>query len=523
MSLPKLSGKQMEILYLRDDKNLLIKGSAGSGKSLLIMYRAIWLAKKHKDKKILLLTYNRAVNKKIMLDIELICNDLKIGIPDNLEIKTYHTFCLRKLRNILPEIGTEHISSYNIDIKKLSYTDKRKTIIQNILEKLKKEDPDNKTYQRPIFVFEDEISWIQRMNVRSLEEYIAAERIGRQSVRITRSDRPYFFKVYDGYKNELKNTQSEDIYDYEDIGDILKDSYSILRESKTHYFSDLYDYILVDEFQDFSINMLASLQSAKKDGGVISLFGDVKQNIFGKRVSMKRLGITDFATYNIEQNFRNSKEISLYVSRIAESPFLNKKDEFYVKTNISDRITNDPPSIMKFTSKYNELKWIVNYIKDNTSQEIAILTNAKSIKFIKNTLLKNNIEFETTQSKYEKYSNNKKVIVATIKQVKGLEFETVILPFQSIEEYVEMINYNSEQGEIDTNILKLSCNKSEESLAQEDDQGLNETPNEINITNKLEEYISEIYVSVSRAKNKLIITYSNELFPLYPGATKLGE
>lgn len=65
MSTPPLIGKQTEILYVPDQKNMIITGSAGSGKSLLATYRAYWLAKAYPNEKILLLTYNKAINKDI--------------------------------------------------------------------------------------------------------------------------------------------------------------------------------------------------------------------------------------------------------------------------------------------------------------------------------------------------------------------------------------------------------------------------------------------------------------------------
>ncbi|UBH15788.1 UvrD-helicase domain-containing protein [Macrococcus armenti] len=515
LALPKLSGKQMEILYLRDDKNLLIKGSAGSGKSLLTMYRSIWLSRKYPEKKVLVLTFNKAVNEKMKLDVINICQELDISVPKNLEIKTYHSFSLSNLKNIIPIIGGGHLSDIKNNTQQHSYIENKKDIIKKIVEELRVLNPENSSYKRSDFVFFDEVSWIQRMNIRSLDEYIAAERIGRQSARIVRADRPYFYEVYTKYKDLMRNQENGLIYDFDDIGDAIEQSYNLLKEVESSYVDKLYDYILIDEFQDFSVNMLTSLQSIMKENGVVNLFGDVKQSIFGKRISMKSLGFTDFLTYNIEQNYRNSKEISLYASKIAESPYLNKEDDFYVKTIVSNRITNFNPVIKGLKSKYEELVWMNEIINCNPEKEIAILTHAKNLKFIKKSLFKDGIKYDTTLEKFRTNTSRSNVLLATVKQVKGLEFDTVIIPFQGIDEYISLINYQTENEKINKLELKQVCQTDLDDVLDEETEHVL-TSDRFNITNKLEEYASEIYVSVSRAKNRLYISYTDELFPVYP-------
>ena len=40
----KLTGEQTKILYLPDEKNLVILGAAGSGKSLVALYKSVYVA-----------------------------------------------------------------------------------------------------------------------------------------------------------------------------------------------------------------------------------------------------------------------------------------------------------------------------------------------------------------------------------------------------------------------------------------------------------------------------------------------
>ncbi|MBC6310396.1 hypothetical protein HCJ66_12680 [Listeria sp. FSL L7-1582] len=84
MVLPKPEGKQNEILYLSDVDNIVVLGTAGSGKTTIALLRAVKMAKTYPNDKILLLTYNRTLIKYM----EFILPDK----PQNLVIENYHKF-----------------------------------------------------------------------------------------------------------------------------------------------------------------------------------------------------------------------------------------------------------------------------------------------------------------------------------------------------------------------------------------------------------------------------------------------
>ncbi|RSI20228.1 hypothetical protein D8882_00590 [Streptococcus sanguinis] len=57
----KLTGEQTKILYLPDEKNLVILGAAGSGKSLVALYKSVYLAIKYPSKKIGIVCFNKPI------------------------------------------------------------------------------------------------------------------------------------------------------------------------------------------------------------------------------------------------------------------------------------------------------------------------------------------------------------------------------------------------------------------------------------------------------------------------------
>lgn len=73
----KLKGEQCKVLYLQDDKDHVILGVAGSGKSVEAIYRAILMSLTHTDEKIYLFCFNSCVVSKMIEDKNTVIEYLK--------------------------------------------------------------------------------------------------------------------------------------------------------------------------------------------------------------------------------------------------------------------------------------------------------------------------------------------------------------------------------------------------------------------------------------------------------------
>jgi len=88
------------------------------------------------------------------------------------------------------------------------------------------------------------------------------------------------------------------------------------------------------------------------------------------------------------------------------------------------------------------------------------------------------------------------VYFGTYKQVKGLEFDVVLMPFMNRENFLSQARSYNEELDID------------------DDIGLEDIDADI-----LEIELAQLYVGVTRARNELFITTTGELTPLLPSET----
>ena len=76
--------------------NYMVTGVPGSGKTVMLLARAIYLVKENPDWKVLILTYNKALNYKLNNNLERLAEIFKEDINnkyiniDNIEIRTFH-------------------------------------------------------------------------------------------------------------------------------------------------------------------------------------------------------------------------------------------------------------------------------------------------------------------------------------------------------------------------------------------------------------------------------------------------
>ncbi|WP_430606364.1 hypothetical protein IGJ55_002049 [Enterococcus sp. AZ170] len=454
MVLPKPEGKQNEILYLSEVDNIVILGTAGSGKTTIALLRAVKMARMYPKDKILLLTYNRT----LINYMEFILSD----IPENLVIENYHKFA----RGYLNSRGK---MKYNCILNS------KNELIKEAIDSVKKMYPNESTLNRHVDVFIDEIEWIQKMGISDKNAYIKVERTGRSDARILRKNRIYFYEVFQKYI-ELRN-ESGYLYDWDSLAAVVCEEAA---QDETERF---YRYILIDEGQDFSPMMLKSLSLLIPDEGSINFFGDAAQQIYGSRISWRSAGLTNVKIWKLEKNYRNKSGVGKLAKAISELPFFEIDDNDKVDSVVP--IAEGPkPILMQVKNLEDEINFVANVVKgSDSSRTIAVLLKTREdVRIIEDEFTIKGINYTTLKKDMDRWNGNDSVYIGTYHSAKGLEFDIVILPFMSDQ-------YMPTEDEIDK-------------YGSKDDA--------------LSEEVKLVYVSVTRAKTGVIITYFDELTDLLP-------
>ncbi|MDB9315947.1 3'-5' exonuclease [Spirulina sp. CS-785/01] len=464
MPLPTPQGRQKEVLYLPSQGHFVVLGTAGSGKTTLAILRAAYLSNPRTEHrgKTLLVTFNRTLVTYLQ---SLQKREKKLN---NVVIENYHRFARGYLAS------RRKISRNSI----LDNTQKLK-LIEQALQKIKNHFADHPLVDKPVSFFEDEFRWMSQQGILTLENYQRIESDQFLGTRILPQYRDFLFLAYQQYQELLSDSNYQ--YDWDNIAT------TVCQELEEDTSTRRYKHIIIDEGQDFSPEMIRSLSLAIPADGSLTFFGDIAQQIYGHRISWRSAGlnVSDSEIWEFEENYRNSKQIAQLSLAIAQMSYFRGVPDLVEPQSPS---ADGPlPTIVKCNSRIDEISLVVQQAIQiiKQSETVAILCrDRKDEKQIKQAITSRRYLPESVQlhKKMQRLElNSPKIYYGTYHSAKGLEFDLVILPF---------------------------CNKQ-----RLPDPQIVETFGE---TEAMSRDGRLLYVGVTRAKSRLLITYHQELTELLP-------
>lgn len=451
--MPDLVGKQQEVVCLSSKGHHVVLGSAGSGKTTMAVYRAIYLSNPRLPGggKTLIITFNKALMRYIAS-----MESLPHG---QVAVENYHLFA-RGYLNSRGLLGNGAI---------VGKARREELIQQAIMERLVAHSQ-HTFFQRHLKFFSDEIRWIAGHNIPTLEAYVEATRTGRAAANLSRALRPLMWEVFERYR-QLRQLAGRP-YDFDDIATAV--SNALDEDTNVRR----YRHIIIDEGQDMSPEMLRSLSKAIPADGSITFFGDMAQQIYGRGMSWRYAGLRPLKVWEFQQNYRNTLSIAKLGLAISQMPYYQGLADMVEP--IFPVADGPKPTLVRYSSLANELKAVVALAKERAktrSVVILLRTYAHIEKLMPH--LPGDATFLKEDS--TAWSNQPGLSYGTYHSAKGLEFEIVFLPWMA-------------EGEM-PGVEDIEADGLDEALAQD---------------GRL------LYVGVTRAKSELVMTYSGIASPLLP-------
>lgn len=436
--------------------DLLIRGVPGSGKSYVIMKRALKLHKTFPESSMMVFTYaNSLVNYMCELYGEVQGGeDIQVSTVDSYCMKLYAAMTGR--RCIVAKTST-----------------RREFIEQSIAEYIQKTKKNNSIFDADIEFWEEEIAWIKGKCIMTCDDYVAADRTGRGAeIRVTRNIRPAIWDIMKRYDAKLQFSHQVDwegIYVY-----ISKNRVKIPKDFKM-------DYILLDEAQDMSVGKLRVLKSLAKVS--ITIAADVAQKIYKSTFTWKEAGIdiSGRASKSLTKSFRSTRQI---VSLAEDLIRINKEQSKY-KGEYTEEILpekNGPLPIFVATSSLlaeeNILKKMISQMLQHNNSDVIglIVRDYKARNHWHNIIKGQNLPCQLIKRGGDYRITEPGVIIVTAHSSKGLEFDVVVIP-------------SFEAGVFPYKPWRLEDEQTEEFLERER---------------------SLVYVAMTRARRQLVITYQHD-------------
>ena len=330
-----MNEKQLEAI--KSLENTLVVAGAGLGKTFTIVNKIKYLLDNniYKENELLVISFT---NESV--------NDLKRKIDYNLDIMTFHKLAITLINNPDMKISNEYYLKYIINEYFNSYgkyNKKQNKLIKRILQEM---DIDN--LKKLIFTFIN----LYKSNYNDINYLL---NLYQKSKFINKIYFKIILEIYHIYNQELK---ASNLYDFNDMIKIATNNIN------NNIIKTNYKYIIIDEFQDTSLNRFKLIDAImKQNNAKIFVVGDDYQSIY--RFSGCNLDIflnfnklvSNLNIINLDYNYRNPKEII----DVANSFIMKNKNQIKKETICLKNI-NKPIKICFYKNKRTAIEKILKYI-----------------------------------------------------------------------------------------------------------------------------------------------------------------
>lgn len=384
-----------------------VLGGAGTGKTVVAMHRAKYLASKcDNSKKILMTTFTANLAADIRENLKKICS----------------TEELRKIEVIHLDAWVNRFMRESDFSAQIAYDDKIRDLWERAILLAGNDLPFDTSF------YMDEWNRIAiSQEALTKANYVKATRTGR-GTRLDRKKRIEIWKVFENYQNLMKEDQIRD------INTAMYETTSLLKSSDS---KPKYEHIIVDEGQDFSDNAYRLLRAlaGEEHNNDIFIVGDSHQRIYKNHPTLSKCGINVRGRSSIlKVNYRTTEEIRKHAFALLNGISFDDLDEDFDLGDKCQSLTHGKkPTIKNFKTASEEFDFIFSEIKKLNKNGVSlrdICIVARTKQLVNDYInLFNDAGIRSYAIKRNKVDDRSfdGLRVATMHRVKGLEFKYVFI------------------------------------------------------------------------------------------------
>lgn len=387
------------MVYLSEKRDQVVLGTAGSGKTLMAVHRALYLSNPGLSHggKTLLVTYNRALAGYL--------RRVSGGVTeDRLEVRTYH------------KVATGYLASRNLFGGNVVLKGRlRDTVLREAINDVAAIFPGTEFLERPLEFFLDELDWISGHGYGEESAYYRARRAGRLAPLQLRQ-RQLVWAVRTAYT--AKRAARGLRYDWWDLPTVM------LQALEADPTERRFRHIVIDEGQDLPPEAIRSLSKLVRPGGTITFFADYAQQLYGQRTSYRSAGLNIAKAEQFRKNYRNSTDIARLAIATAALPHF---------TDSADLVEPDaapaagtPPTLYRAPDQATKLETIRARAQAlGRTGTVAVLARTwpDARKYVTGLA-----DTHALNENQELWTDEPGIYYGTYYAGKGMEFDAVILP-----------------------------------------------------------------------------------------------
>lgn len=379
-----------------------VSGSAGTGKTIVALHRAVYLARVNPNSTVLLTTFSKALANSLRIKLA----SLVGGEPA-----------------IAARIVVKAISAVGYDLYSEQFGQPQiaaPAMVRSLITKAASEIEGHR-FSAHFLVGEWE-DVIDAWQLRTWDEYRDVSRLGRKT-RIGGKQREALWAIFERVRAGLLERR---IVTWADV-------FGRLTESMAAKGSGPFDFAVIDEAQDLGVaeaRFFAAIAKGRNDG--LFFAGDLGQRIFQQPFSWKALGLdVRGRSHTLRINYRTSHQIRLHADRLLPATVSDVDGNAEGRRGTVSMFDGPPPMVVACTDASNECSvvgdWISARLREGCApSELGVFVRSDAeLKRARAAVKAAGARAVELNDKVE--VENGAVAISTMHFAKGLEFRSVVV------------------------------------------------------------------------------------------------
>jgi superfamily I DNA/RNA helicase len=424
-----------------------VSGSAGTGKTIVAVHRAVHLAKQNPNSRVLLTTFSHILANSLRLKLRrLISNEPRLA--ERLEVHSINSIGMRLYKS---HFGAANLATHE-------------DISQCIVDSSKEVGGHKFSNQ---FLFTEWEQIVDAWQLNSWESYRDVTRLGRKT-RLPEAQRAVLWQIFERTRASLS---SRKLLTHAEMFTRLA---AAIQKDK----NPPYEFVVVDEAQDIGIahlRFLAAIGERRPDA--LFFAGDLGQRIFQQPFSWLALGVDIRGrSRNLRVNYRTSHQIRTQADRLLGPEVSDVDGNTEQRAGTVSVFNGPPPAIQVFNSNEEEIKAVAGWLSARTKEDVAphefgvFVRSDAEIPRAREAVTQAGLEHKILDENVETTTGF--VSICTMHLAKGLEFRAVavmacddeVLPLQ---ERIESIADDADLEEVyntERHLLYVACTRARDQL-----------------------------------------------------------
>lgn len=424
-----------------------VAGSAGTGKTIVALHRAVFLARSHPDSRVLLTTFSEPLANALRVKLRRLVGS-EPRLAERIDVQPLDAVA-RRLHKLL--IGDPRLISTEA--------------VRSLVETATANHPEHRF--AAAFVLGEWNTVVDAWQLASWPDYRDVARLGRKT-RLSEKQRAALWSIFDEVRAAIaaSGLMTE------------ADLYAAVSDRVTRTTELPYDYLVVDEAQDVSVAQLRLLAAlGRRQPDALFFAGDLGQRIFQMPFSWKALGVdVRGRSATLKVNYRTSHQIRSQADKLLGKQTADVDGLVEDRTGTISAFNGPQPDVRIAATQSEELELVRDWLNERVAgglqpgeisvfvrsvAEVPRATSAVAAAGLKHVVLDEKIATRPDS-----------VSITTMHLSKGLEFRAVVVmacddevvPLQSrIESVTDEADledvYNTER-----HLLYVACTRARDHL-----------------------------------------------------------